>query len=90
MIEILHLNTQGIQSKLADIQEIIQTKNPDIITINETFLYQNRPPKIAFNGYITKDLRRPINQRGGVILAYRDTIKHSKTTKKPPQNETNT
>ena len=89
-LKLLHINIQGLQSKLADIKELIQTHNPDFITINETFLYQNRPPKITFDGYIVKDLRRPINQHGGVIIAYRDTIKHSKTTKKLQLKETNT
>ena len=90
ILKLLHINIQGLQCKLADIKELIQTHDPDFITINETFLYQNRPSKITFDGYMVKDLRRPKNQHEGVILAYRDTNKHSKTTKKLQLRETNT
>ena len=80
-ITILHINTQGIQQKLPSIKNLIHIHNPDFISIQETFLKINNNTKITIPGYSVKDYRRPVKSRGGIILAYKESIKHSKTQK---------
>ena len=81
-ITILHINTQSIHLKLPSIQNLIHINNPDFISIQETFLKLNTHPKPSIPGYKIKDFRRPNRTaRGGIILAYKESIKHSETKK---------
>ena len=80
-ITALHVNTQSIHLKLPSIQNLIHIHNPDFISIQETFLKLNQHPKTTIPGYKVKDFRRQNQARGGIILAYIESIKHSKTEK---------
>ena len=81
-ITILHVNTQSIHLKLPSIKNLIHVHNPDFISIQETFLKINVHPKPSIPGFKIKDYRRPNNTaRGGIILGYKENIKHSETKK---------
>ena len=74
---ILHLNIQSIisESKKIQLQHLIETTNPDLISLNETFL----KPKNAFKIPNFKIFRsdRLGRKGGGAAICVRDSLKGS-------------
>ena len=68
-IRILHNNVNGIYTSRTELDVILTEQNPDIITLNETFLKPHN--KLTYPNYniIRKD--RLDRQRGGVAILYK-------------------
>ena len=63
-LTILHTNIRGFSSKSESLRAIVQLKNPDIITVNETKLKGNKKPVLG--GYKAFTRNRKTCDGGGI------------------------
>ena len=69
---ILHTNIRGFSSKTESLNAIVQLKNPDILTINETKLKGNKKPEVG--GYKSFTRNRKSCDGGGIATLVSNSI----------------
>ena len=76
-LKILHVNIQSInnETKTILLQQLINISEPDIISLNETFLKPNKALKIA--GYQIYRSDRLVRKGGGAALCIKNTLNGS-------------
>ena len=64
---ILQINCRGIKSKLDEIEELlVQTKQPDVVILSETWLKEGEEKYVDFKGYKYEGINREYKKGGGV------------------------
>ena len=68
----IQLNACGVRGKIEELQQLIDTQDIGIITLNETWLKPEH--SLCIQGFQTFRYDRPNRQRGGVAILVRDDI----------------
>ena len=74
-LKIQHINIHSVRPKLTELIEVIKIENPDVISLNETFLKpQMKDPAVPGYDWIRAD--RKTEKGGGVAFLIKRTIPH--------------
>jgi len=80
MFKILHWNCRGLLSKKLELKLLAEEHEPEIITLNETWLIHNET--ICINGYHTiVNNRISKNRGGGVATLIRNDVNYTNVNK---------
>lgn len=69
-LNIITWNAQGILNKTNELEHLINTRNTDLIFIQETKINNNKPPKIK--GY--QSISSPLGQHRGLLTYYKNYL----------------
>ena len=74
-LKIVHLNIRGLKSKIDDLRDLLEKlKNPEIITLNETWLKESDNNRIQIPNYKYEGISRNNKKGGGVGFLIRCDI----------------
>ena len=83
---IYHCNIRGFDSKSSSLKSILETVQPNVVTLNETYYKNNK--KLNIEGYVTFNRNRKNINGGGVATSVsQEHSKHTLKVKDGPNND---
>ena len=84
--KIYHCNLRGFDSKSSSLKSILETVQPNVVTLNETYYKNNK--KLSIEGYVTFNRNRQNVNGGGVATSVRqDDSNNTLKVKDGPDND---